>query len=327
MKRACGFVLFRETPDRFLYLTLQSAKHGDLGAPKGHIQPEETELETAYRETKEETGIVEDRLAALTRFRRAIRYRLPDGEPKEVVYYLARTEATDIRLSPEHSSSAWRDLDETIATWRHEDLRQLVHEAAVFAKDPILRRGLDPARARELLTRETGADTPLLDHSAQVAGMAGAMAEAWGGLDAEFVEAAAWLHDVGRARNHGPRHALEGFRLLVERGHPGYAPTCLSHYLKGGDPMQLGLNPEFAEEMWSACDLDTFGPEERIIALADAMAQGPRRVTVEERLDELVLRYGESRFLDHARARAVALRDEFEARAGLAVSTLLDPAS
>jgi bis(5'-nucleosidyl)-tetraphosphatase len=314
MKRACGFVLFRETPDRFLYLTLQSARHGDFGAPKGHIRPGETELEAAYRETAEETGIERDQLAVFTRFRRAIRYRLPEGGPKEAVYYLARTEIPELRLSPEHSASTWIDLDATLATWRHEDLRRVVREAAVFAKDPVLRRGLDPAGAQELLAQEAGASTPVLAHSAQVAGMAGAMARVWDGMDAGFVEAAAWLHDVGRARTHGPRHGLEGFRLLVD-------------YLKGGDPAVLGLDPEFADEMWSACDLDTFGPEERVVALADAMAQGPRRVTVEERLDELVQRYGESRFLDYARARALALRDEFEARTGVAVSTLLDAAS
>ena len=55
---ASGFVLFRRG-DPFRYLTLRNARHGDVGLPKGHVEPGEDLLAAALRETEEETGITD----------------------------------------------------------------------------------------------------------------------------------------------------------------------------------------------------------------------------------------------------------------------------
>ena len=146
--------------------------------------------------------------------------------------------------------------------------------------------------------------------------MARSLAEAWGGLDPEYVEAAAWLHDIGRARTHGVRHPIEGFRLVVEAGHPGYAPPCLSHYCKGQPPEGLGVEPALVEEMRAACDLDTFDTDEQLIALADFLAAGTERVPLEERHRDLVRRYGASAFFDRNLAICRVLKRDFESRTG-----------
>jgi putative nucleotidyltransferase with HDIG domain len=314
---ASGFVLCRPLPGRFLYLTLTNARHGDVGAPKGHADGGEDLLATAVREAAEETGLP---VIPARGFRRVVRY--PEkGRTKEVTYFAARTEREDVRLSDEHSSFAWLDLDATLAAIRHENLRQVFRDAAAWLKDPILRRDLDPAAARALLERETGTGAPVVAHSAQVADMARTMAEALG-ADASYVEAAAWLHDVGRARTQETRHTLEGFRLLAARGHAGYAPPCLSHYLKGRAPEDF-VDAALAGEMRESCDLDTFPPEERIIALADFLAAGARRVRPEERHADLVRRYGPSAFVDGSLAIARTLQREFEEASGTALDRLL----
>jgi len=319
IRRASGFVLVREEDGRLLYLLLTSRKHGDIGAPKGHSDPGETELETALRETEEETGIVPE---PVPWFRRAIRY-LVGNHDKEAVYLLARTQVRDVRLSDEHTEAAWLDLDAALDALRHEDLRRIYRDAATWLKDPILRRGLAPGAARALLEEKVGADAPVVAHTAQVAAMARAMADAWNDLDADYVEAAAWLHDIGRARTHGVRHPIEGFHIVVEAGHPGYAAPCLSHYCKGGRLGALDVDEALKREMHEACDLDTFPPEERLIALADFMAIGDRRGTIDERYTDLVRRYGPSPFFDRNLALARELEREFEETTGRALYPLL----
>jgi 8-oxo-dGTP diphosphatase len=301
---ASGFVLFRrDTP--FRYLTLRNARHGDIGLPKGHLERGEGPLEAAIRETAEETGITEVRPNRW--FRRQVRYP-SGGGMKEVTYFAAETSARDVRLSKEHDAAEWKDLDGALAAIRHENLRAVVRDAAIFLKDPVLRRGLPPAEARDLLASRVASN--VVAHTAEVARMARLIGEGSGNPD--YVEAAAWLHDIGRAVAHDDRHPLEGFRLVVALGHPGYAPPCLSHYTKG-EPDPRG--PRY-REMSEACDLETFDAAEQAIALADALAAGARRVTLEERYEDLARRYGPSPFFERNLAVCRRLKADFESRTG-----------
>jgi 8-oxo-dGTP pyrophosphatase MutT (NUDIX family) len=310
-RRASGFVLFRrESP--FRYLVLRNARHGDLGLPKGHLERGESVLEAAIRETTEETGISDVR--ANRWFLRRVRYR-SEGGTKEVTYLAGETATRDVRLSREHDLAEWKDLDGALSAIRHSNLRAVVRDAAIFLKDPILRRGLAPPEARALLASRVAEN--VVAHAAEVAAMARRIGEGSG--DPGYVEAAAWLHDIGRAVTHDDRHPLEGFRLVVALGHPGYAPPCLSHYTKG-EPDPGGRH---YREMSEACDLETFDAAEQAIALADALAAGPRRVTLEERYEDLARRYGPSPFFDRNLAICRRLKADFESRTGKDLYALL----
>jgi hypothetical protein len=135
-------------------------------------------------------------------------------------------------------------------------------------------------------------------------------------MDAAYVEAAAWLHDLGRTRTHGLRHTVAGFELACERGWPGYAPPCISHYTKGARPADLGVEPALAAELDAACDLETFERAERWVALADAMAIQDRRGRISERVEDLIARYGPSPFFARYRETAEALGAEWESGTG-----------
>jgi len=56
-KKSCGFLLFRREPT-LQFLLMKHPRRWDL--PKGHLKDGETELEGAYREVEEETGITSD---------------------------------------------------------------------------------------------------------------------------------------------------------------------------------------------------------------------------------------------------------------------------
>ena len=84
-EKSCGTVLFTMKDGKILYLLTQAPHDGYCGFPKGHMEGEETEEQTAYRETWEETSI---RASIDTAFREETRYMLKNGNLKLVVYFL-----------------------------------------------------------------------------------------------------------------------------------------------------------------------------------------------------------------------------------------------
>jgi len=318
--RAAGFVLFRREGDRVLYLLLRNARHGDVGLPKGHAEPGEEAEATARRELFEETGIAPADIAPKPHFRRSLAYPIRGGR-KEVVYFLAESARAEITRSHEHDHHEWLGLDAALGAIRHGNLREVVWNAGIHLKDPSLRRGLSPAGARALLLSLVGAEAPVVGHTAVVASAARRLAGAWGGLDPDYVESCAWIHDIGRSRTHGPRHPLEGFRIALEEGYPGYAPPCISHFTKGAgyDALRRDdrADPGLVLEMFQACDLETFPPEEMLVSLADSLAVGARLGTIGERFDDLVARYGPSTLVARNRLLAESHRADFESRTSL----------
>lgn len=55
-EKSCGMVVFKEENDN-LYILMVKHNAGHWGLPKGHVEENETETETAVREVFEETGI------------------------------------------------------------------------------------------------------------------------------------------------------------------------------------------------------------------------------------------------------------------------------
>ncbi|MCI0342495.1 MAG: methyltransferase domain-containing protein [Planctomycetales bacterium] len=105
MKRAAGFVLSAGEGQGRRFLVLRNARHGTWGLPKGHRREGEGEMAGAVRETAEETGLWD--FDPLPDFRREVSYRLPSGEEKCAVYFLARAAAPSHRLSAEHDAGEW----------------------------------------------------------------------------------------------------------------------------------------------------------------------------------------------------------------------------
>ena len=113
MEKSCGIVLFNS--DEFLLIQHPTKSNGDEGHwdfPKGHVEGNETELETAKRELIEETGIVNFRL--FDGFRHRIEYNFQKGNemvPKEVIFFLAESNTKEVVLSSEHQNFVWLNED------------------------------------------------------------------------------------------------------------------------------------------------------------------------------------------------------------------------
>ena len=128
------------------YLTLLSAATGEWGPPKGHCDPGETNLDTAWRETEEESGLHRSQLQRNPWFEIQIGYTVPAGD-KIVWFGLAELTSGDVVLSSEHVDARWETLDATIEvlSW---DLP--FERVSTFLKDPALQKGLSPVAAKAL---------------------------------------------------------------------------------------------------------------------------------------------------------------------------------
>lgn len=87
-EKSCGIVPYTVRENRLLYLLIKVEK-GDCGFPKGHVEAGESELETALRETWEETSL---QPVIRADFRYETSYRKPNGNEKTAVYFLGNFE-------------------------------------------------------------------------------------------------------------------------------------------------------------------------------------------------------------------------------------------
>lgn len=106
--------------------------------PKGHVDPGESDMETAIRETEEEAGLKAHHFHVLEHFRKELYYTVK-GRPKTVVYWLGElvNNETAVTLSEEHKDYKWVGLAEACRLGEHGDLQNLLKECDVFLRDKL----------------------------------------------------------------------------------------------------------------------------------------------------------------------------------------------
>ena len=125
---SCGFLIYRGNPIES-FLLMEHKKRLDL--PKGHVEPGESELECAYRELEEETGIQSDDIEIDLDFRHTsdyvVKYKKYGRQPipKTTVIFLARLRnPVEIKVT-EHQGYQWQP-------WSPP------HQIQAMAIDPLL---------------------------------------------------------------------------------------------------------------------------------------------------------------------------------------------
>lgn len=134
-EKSCGMVLFREKDGTKLYLLLHYlGNHWDL--VKGHVEEGESEHETATRELLEETGIAD--IKYVEGFREEVSYwykRAGKPSHKQVVFFLAKTELEDVRLSHEHKGFKWLPYNAAFNKLSFDNAQTLLKKAKEFLED------------------------------------------------------------------------------------------------------------------------------------------------------------------------------------------------
>lgn len=106
-EKSCGTIII----DNNKVLIIKQ-KQGFYGFAKGHMEENETEIETAIRETKEETNL--DILIYETK-RYSVNYKVNNKINKEVIYYLAKPITKNIKKQEsEINEILWVDIDKVI---------------------------------------------------------------------------------------------------------------------------------------------------------------------------------------------------------------------
>lgn len=106
-----------------------------LGLPKGHLDGEETEVDAAMREVREETGVDAEPIERLGEIRYSYERR---GRPvdKRVAFYLLEYRSGELSHDHEIEHVRWMPLTEAARSLTYEGEREMVQRA-------LSRRALD----------------------------------------------------------------------------------------------------------------------------------------------------------------------------------------
>lgn len=138
-EKSCGAVIFRRT-DEWNVLLIRHNKGRHVSFPKGHVEPGETESQTAEREILEETGL---RVRVDRRFRAENRYNIRPDTQKLVVIFAAVTEMTEIVPQPEEIAEAfWCPVSEAAERLTYERDRRIMRDALEHIQKYKTRPGL-----------------------------------------------------------------------------------------------------------------------------------------------------------------------------------------
>lgn len=130
-EKSCGALVYSvQADDRVYLLLIRHKQGGHWSFPKGHVESGETEMQTALREVKEETGVD---IQILDGFREQVNYSPRPGVSKDVVYFLGYAEDTHtVRQVEEVSELGWVELDEVRYCLTYDNDKMLLSRAVQF---------------------------------------------------------------------------------------------------------------------------------------------------------------------------------------------------
>jgi len=125
---SAGAVIFRKNSRLQFLLLHYPSGHWDF--VKGKIEVNENPNQTTIRETKEETGITD--LDFVNGFEESVEYEFQyDGEliHKKVIFFLAKTNAIEIKISHEHLDFVWLEFKEALEKITYRNARSVLSKA------------------------------------------------------------------------------------------------------------------------------------------------------------------------------------------------------
>ena len=132
---SAGIVLFRKEGKKKLFLLLHyPSGHWDF--VKGKMERDESYIETAIRETKEETGISD--VSLFDSFEEWIEYNFQyRGElvHKKVVFFLGETKTKEVKISEEHLSYDWKEYNEAMEKTTFDNAKTILTKAQALLSE------------------------------------------------------------------------------------------------------------------------------------------------------------------------------------------------
>ena len=126
-------MVFRKYHGNIELLLIKHVVGGHWSFPKGHVEPGETEEQTALREIKEETGID---VELNTSFREVVSYSPKRDTTKDVIYFLGK--AKTFQYTPQEEEIAqikWVEINLAHSFLTYDNDKQLVNKAKPMIRD------------------------------------------------------------------------------------------------------------------------------------------------------------------------------------------------
>jgi len=134
---SAGIILYNDVNGRKEFLVLKyPGGHWDF--VKGKIENSEEPKQTAIRETKEETGIID--VEFIDGFYEEISYTFyvkNEEIGKKVIFYLGKTKSTDVLLSHEHIDFVWLDFEDAMEKITYDNAKRILVKANNILQDRI----------------------------------------------------------------------------------------------------------------------------------------------------------------------------------------------
>ena len=131
-EKSCGCIIFKKENEKIKFLVIKQVL-GHYGFPKGHVERNETEKETALREVKEETGLD---ISFLGDYRKVITYSPRANTIKDVVYFIGTVKGGTLKPQEEEVSLIkWFDFEDAYKTITYKDDKNILLSAYNYIKD------------------------------------------------------------------------------------------------------------------------------------------------------------------------------------------------
>ena len=128
-EKSCGAAVYMFRNGE-IYFLIEHMKLGHVSIPKGHVEGNETEEETARREIREETNL---EVMLDTSFRHEISYSPCDGVEKKVVFFAAEAVTQDLKNQEcEVSALEWLPYDRAVSAMTYDTDKQVLKHAMAY---------------------------------------------------------------------------------------------------------------------------------------------------------------------------------------------------
>lgn len=130
MEKSCGAIVYKKEDGEYKYLLVYQ-NNGHYSFPKGHVEDNETEIETALREIKEETNLS---VEIDSNFRYRIEYFIESKNVmKEAIYFVAHPNSHDLKNQEgEIISCNWYSYKEVMNLLEFENSKEVFQNASEY---------------------------------------------------------------------------------------------------------------------------------------------------------------------------------------------------
>lgn len=113
-EKSCGAIVYRKTQNQIDLLLIKNRYGGHWSFPKGHVEGAETEMQTALREVKEETGLD---ISIQDGFRQAVEYFPKPNVRNRLFIFWEKRRAWNLRCRKRRSAALSGPISARLTTW------------------------------------------------------------------------------------------------------------------------------------------------------------------------------------------------------------------